>query len=156
MRRADREICDISEMIDILRKGDVCHIALVDGREPYLVSLNYGFAWESDRLTLYFHCANAGRKLEILKQNARACFSVDIDHAIVRGTKGCDWGMKYKSVVGYGDIEIIQDGVEREKGLRLLMEQYSQSQDFVFEPKILAATTVLKLVADKFTGKKKI
>ncbi len=155
MRRADREISDVSEMIDILRRGDVCHIALVDGTEPYLVTLNYGFSWDADRPTLYFHCANAGRKLEILKRNRRACFGIDIDHGIVRGEKGCDWGMKYRSVVGYGDLEVIEDSGEREKGLRLLMEQYSGSRDFVLETQALAATTVLRIRADKITGKKK-
>jgi nitroimidazol reductase NimA-like FMN-containing flavoprotein (pyridoxamine 5'-phosphate oxidase superfamily) len=118
------------------------------------VTLNYGFSWDADRPILYFHCANAGRKLEILKRNRRACFGIDIDHGIVGGTKGCDWGMKYRSVVGYGDLEIIEDSGEREKGLRLLMEQYSGSRDFGFETNALAATTVLRIRADKITGKK--
>ncbi|NLT68585.1 MAG: pyridoxamine 5'-phosphate oxidase family protein [Acidobacteria bacterium] len=155
MRRADREIRDSSEMIDILKRGDVCHIALVDGTEPYLVTLNYGFSWHSHRPTLYFHCADAGRKMEILRKNPRACFSVDTDHVVVRGVKACNWGMKYRSVVGYGDIQIVEDAAEREEGLRLLMEQYSHSQDCVFESKILASTKVLKLEADEITGKKK-
>ena len=48
MRRADRELKEKSELLDVLERADACHLALADGAEPYLVTLNYGFAWESD------------------------------------------------------------------------------------------------------------
>lgn len=102
MRRSGREIKDKAEFIEILERADACHLALVDGAEPYLVTLNYGFSWHGSLPVLYFHCANAGLKLDIIRKNPQACFGVDIDHEIVRGENSCDWGMKYRSVVGRG------------------------------------------------------
>ena len=42
MRRKDREIKDFNEIIEIIRKCDVCRIALHDGDFPYIVPLNFG------------------------------------------------------------------------------------------------------------------
>ena len=40
MRRSERRIDDIAEMIEILRDAEYGHLALVDGGCPYLVALN--------------------------------------------------------------------------------------------------------------------
>ncbi len=155
MRRSDREIKDKDGLVDILRRGDVCRLALVDGAEPYLVTLNYGFSWDGDRPILYFHCANEGRKLDILHRNPRVCFGVDVDHVLVPGGNGCGWGMKYKSVVGTGEAVVVRDSAERELGLQLMMTHYSGRTGFQFEESVLAKTTVLKLMVAELTGKKK-
>ncbi|MBN2353912.1 MAG: pyridoxamine 5'-phosphate oxidase family protein [Spirochaetales bacterium] len=155
MRRADREIKDKNELREVFQRADACHIALVDGADPYLVTLNYGFDWESELPVLFFHCANEGRKLDVIRRNPRACFSVDVDHELVPAGNGCSWGMKYKSVVGTGTFAIVKDPSERERGLQLLMTHYAGRTGFQFEEDIMAKTTVLKLTADGITGKKK-
>jgi nitroimidazol reductase NimA-like FMN-containing flavoprotein (pyridoxamine 5'-phosphate oxidase superfamily) len=155
MRRSDREINDTAAIDDILSRADVCHLALVDQGEPYLVTLNFGFTRQSGQLILYFHSANEGRKLDIIRKNQNVCFALDLDHVLVKGGNGCGWGMKYKSVVGYGRMEITTDPEERLTGLQCLMEHYSSQTEFVFDPQVLSATTVLKLTADRVTGKKK-
>ncbi|MCI9135355.1 MAG: pyridoxamine 5'-phosphate oxidase family protein, partial [Lachnospiraceae bacterium] len=40
MRRKDREITDFQEILEIIRKCDVCRIALNDEEFPYMVPLN--------------------------------------------------------------------------------------------------------------------
>ena len=42
MRRKDREITDFNEMLEIMKKCDVCRIALNDEEFPYIVPLNFG------------------------------------------------------------------------------------------------------------------
>ena len=44
MRRKDREITDVDEMINIMKKCDTCAIALNDEETgfPYIVPLNFG------------------------------------------------------------------------------------------------------------------
>lgn len=43
MRRKDREITDFHELIEIMKKCDVCRIALKDeDGYPYIVPLNFG------------------------------------------------------------------------------------------------------------------
>lgn len=156
MRRADREITAASEIDEILSRADACRVALVDGQEPYIVTLNYGFRREGARVILYFHCANEGRKLDIIRTNPRACFCVDVDHILVEGGNGCGWGMKYSSVVGFGQLDIVTGERKREEGLQALMEHYSGRTGFSFDPQVLSATTVLRFTAERVTGKKRI
>jgi len=154
MRRSDREITEKSELVDILEKGDSCHIALCDGDTPYLVTMNYGFEW-NDNLKIYLHCAGEGKKIDLIKKNQKVCFSVDTGHELVIAEKACGWGMKYKSIVASGTIEIIENNADKIKGLNLLMKHYAGETDFKYEEKMLQATTVLKIIVSEVTGKEK-
>jgi len=154
MRRSDREITEKNELVNILEKGDSCHIALCDAATPYLVTMNYGFEW-NDSLKIYLHCAKEGKKIDIIKKNPKVCFSIDIGHELVVSEKACGWGMKYKSIVGFGTIEIIENDVEKIEGLNILMKHYSKDNDFKYEEKMLQATTLLKIKVTEITGKEK-
>ena len=50
MRRKDREITDREEILAIIRKCDVCRIALNDGDYPYIVPLNFGLDVQGDQV----------------------------------------------------------------------------------------------------------
>jgi nitroimidazol reductase NimA-like FMN-containing flavoprotein (pyridoxamine 5'-phosphate oxidase superfamily) len=66
MRRKDREVTDMNEIIEIIKKCDVCRLAFFDKEYPYIVPLNFGYSYDGAKLELYFHGANAGKKLELL------------------------------------------------------------------------------------------
>ena len=108
MRRKDREITEPESIEKIIRKADVCRIALANGDIPYIVTLNFGYSGGTHPC-LYFHCAPDGRKLDMIEKNNWVCFEMDTDHELISGEKGCDWGMKYSSVVGYGRISVIRE-----------------------------------------------
>ena len=56
MRRNDREITEFSEMTDVMKRCDVCRLALNDeDGYPYLLPLNFGMEETDGRVTLYFH-----------------------------------------------------------------------------------------------------
>ena len=61
MRRKDREITDFNEMLEIMKKCDVCRIALNDEEFPYIVPLNFGLDIQEDKVLLYFHSAMKGK-----------------------------------------------------------------------------------------------
>jgi hypothetical protein len=67
MRRTDKEILDPTEQIIPLREAQFITLALCTGNEPYLVTLNHGF--DEIANCLYFHCAQEGKKIDILKAN---------------------------------------------------------------------------------------
>ena len=55
MRRNDREITEFSEMTDVMKRCDVCRLALNDeDGYPYLLPLNFGMEETDGRVTLYF------------------------------------------------------------------------------------------------------
>ena len=153
MRRDDRIISDNAQIEAIIRKSDVCRIALADNNVPYIVTMNFGYSG-GEHPCLYFHCASEGKKIDMIKKNNYVCFQMDTDHEITRGEKGCDWGMKFSSVVGYGRITIITEKNLKIKALDSLMAQYSKRTDFSYDEKNLEGILILKLDIEELTGKK--
>ena len=154
MRKKDREIKDAQELEEILQKADVCRIAFAVDGTPYIVSMNFGYAWK-DNLILYFHCAKEGKKLELMKRNNMVCFEMDVDHELIQSENACEWGMKYRSIVGLGILENVTDEEEKKKGLDCIMEHYGFKGKKEYNEKALNLTEVLKLTTTEFTGKKK-
>jgi nitroimidazol reductase NimA-like FMN-containing flavoprotein (pyridoxamine 5'-phosphate oxidase superfamily) len=132
----------------------VCRIALFADGAPYIIPLNFGFEWENE-LRIYFHCANQGRKLDLIQANPRAGFELDVGHELVTGEKACDWGMKFASLVGDGTIRVVSDPAERKRGLDLLMVHYSFPGVPSYSDEMLRAVTVLCLEVREVTGKRK-
>lgn len=154
MRRCDREITDKEEILEIIEKADVCRLAFSIDNIPYIVAMNYGYE-VTDHVTLYFHCANEGKKLDIIAKNNQVCLQVDIDRGFIRAEQACGWGMKYRSVVGLGRAEIIRDEKEKIKGLNILMKHYTGKNSFNYSEESLKETTVFKVIITELTGKKK-
>jgi nitroimidazol reductase NimA-like FMN-containing flavoprotein (pyridoxamine 5'-phosphate oxidase superfamily) len=154
MRRKERELEDISEIESIIRKSDVCRIAFANDNIPYIVTMNFGYVGGEDKC-IYFHCAREGRKIEMIRRNSYVCFEMDTDHAIYEGEKGCDWGMNYSSIVGYGKISEIEDPAEKKSGLDHIMNHYGGSGVYSYDENILVRTKILRLDISEITGKKK-
>ena len=45
MRRKDREVTNIIEILQIIEKAKVLHLALFDADYPYIVPLHYGYEY---------------------------------------------------------------------------------------------------------------
>lgn len=153
MRRKEREITGIDEIEAIISRSDVCRIALADNNIPYIVTMNFGYSGGADR-KLFFHCARNGRKIDIIRKNNFACFEMDTDHSLKRGREACDFSMKFSSVVGWGNIFIINDDKEKTEGLNSIMQHYTNQTGFTYNPDVFEKTIVLKLVIMTMTGKK--
>ena len=156
MRRKDKEITAVNEKLNIIRKCKVCRIGLSDNNIPYIIPLNYGYDFENNTLTLFFHSANAGEKMDIIKNNKNACFEVDCDNRLIEAEKACDYSYAYKSIVGFGKIILIENIDEKTEALNKIMKHQSEKEtDFVFSDEKLKNITVYKMVAEEFTGKQK-
>ena len=57
MRRKDREVTDINEILKIVDKAKILHLCLFDGEYPYIVPLHYGYEYKNGNLIFYMHCA---------------------------------------------------------------------------------------------------
>lgn len=154
MRRADRQINNNSDIELIITRCDVCRIAFANKNTPYIVTLNFGYL-SGNNPCLYFHCAAKGRKIDLIAKNNYVCFEMDTDHSLYSGRNGCDWGMKYSSILGYGRISIVSDKTEKKKGLDCIMAHYSERTDFSYDDRIMETTTVLRLDIEEITGKQK-
>lgn len=157
MRRADREVKDFQVVLGIIDKADVIRIGLIDGKLPYIVPLNFGYENFAGQLIFYMHCANEGRKIDILNQNPNVCFELDVDHLLKEAPQACGWSMFFKSVMGYGTVEIITEKEDKIKGLSILMDHYNpegKSKPYDFS-QFIDRTTILKLTVESLTCKVK-
>jgi nitroimidazol reductase NimA-like FMN-containing flavoprotein (pyridoxamine 5'-phosphate oxidase superfamily) len=122
MRRKDREIQNIDKIIDIIKRCKICRLGLCDNNQPYIVPLNYGLSCQDSKLTLYFHSATEGKKTDIIKRNNKACFEIDCDTKLMESETPCRCGYQYTSIIGFGEIFIVESSEEKKEGLNLLMQ----------------------------------
>ena len=149
MRRKDREINDIGTIEGIIHKGQVCRLALSENGRPYIVPLCFGYKDNN----LYFHTALEGKKLDILRKNNNVCFEIDIDHELIKGEKACDCSMKYRSVIGFGKAELIEDIELKRKALHIIMQNYLEGF-FKYPEEAIQNTVIIRVEIESMTGKK--
>jgi len=154
MRRKDREIFDKATLMEILDTSAVCRIAFKTEGAPYIVPLNFGYEWD-EKLVFYFHCAKEGRKLDLLRRSDEVGFELDMGHEMIRGDQACDWGMKYRSIIGVGKISRLEDMAEKSKALDRIMNHYDFKGMPSYNEEVFKNTVVLKMTAEGFSGKEK-
>jgi nitroimidazol reductase NimA-like FMN-containing flavoprotein (pyridoxamine 5'-phosphate oxidase superfamily) len=149
MRRKDQEITDIATIEGIIRKGQVCRLALSENGRPYIVTLCFGYKDNN----LYFHTACEGKKLDILRKNNDVCFEIDIDHELVKGKKACNCSMKYRSVIGFGKAELIEDIESKCRAFNIIMQNYYEGF-FKYSEESINNTVIIRVEIESMTGKK--
>lgn len=148
MRRTEKEVSDRAAIEDIIMQSNVCKLAMCDGNKPYIVPLCFGFKEN----VLYFHSALKGKKIEILKQNPDVCFEFDTFTQVVKSAEACKWGMRFKSVIGYGRATFIIDDDLKKDAFDIIMNQYG-SGSFSYEAALLKSAIIIKVEIDSMTGK---
>jgi nitroimidazol reductase NimA-like FMN-containing flavoprotein (pyridoxamine 5'-phosphate oxidase superfamily) len=157
MRRKDREITDMDEKLEIIAKCKVCRLGLSENNYPYIVALNYGFSHYNGQLTLYFHGAMEGKKIDIIGKNNNVCFEIDCDTKLVEGDGSCDYGYEFKSIIGFGKIILLDSKDEKINGLNYLMKQQTgKDKKYDFKENELNNVIVFKMLVEEFTGKQNI
>lgn len=148
MRRKEKLISEIVQINEILKRGEVIRVAMVQDGEPYLVPMSYGVR----EGMIYLHCAKEGRKIDALKSNNRVCFEVTVDEKLVKKDQSCGWTYHFRSVIGRGTVSFVKDINEKLEGLNSIMEQYG-SMSNSFPDKAVERTEVLRIDIEEITGK---
>ncbi len=149
MRKARQEIKDPKILEEILAGAILCRVAMMDGELPYIIPFNYGYGDGA----LFIHSAPAGKKIDLLRKDGRVCFEVEDKMEISKGDQACDWSTRYRSVVGYGNVEILSDEVSKQHGLEVIMAQHGAPELIEFNQKNLDRMVILRLSITSMTGK---
>ncbi len=140
---------DIEFIID---RCDACYIGMVDQENlPYVLPFNFGYHGGN----LYLHAGPGGKKFEVIKNNNRACAAFSTDHEL-RGRHehvACSYFMKYRSVLLYGLIEMIEDYDEKVTALNIIMEKYTGRTGYNYNAPAVNNVKVFRLVVDKAQGR---
>ena len=148
MRRTDREITNLAEILDIIRSCHIMRLGTCRGGIPYVVPLNYGYEDGS----IYFHCAPAGEKLDFIRENSLVCFEIDTDIELIRAPEPSGFRMMYRSVIGWGHAFLSEEETEKIKALDILMRQH-QGPEGPYSDNALRRVMLVRIDIDRMTGK---
>jgi nitroimidazol reductase NimA-like FMN-containing flavoprotein (pyridoxamine 5'-phosphate oxidase superfamily) len=116
LRRVEKEVTDRARILAAVRRARYATIALVDGHEPYLVTVSHALDAAGERI--YFHCAAEGRKLDCIRSNPRVHGQVIEDAGYLAGE--CDHA--FFTVQFRGDAAIVADPDEKRAAIELLID----------------------------------
>ncbi len=155
MRRNDREITDIGWMREVLAAGEFGVLALCRDGVPYAVPLNYGYTPEgAPGGTLWFHGAPEGRKMEWLRANPRASFSVVAGAGLLAAPEKLHWSFRYRSVIASGEVREEKDRDAKIVALHVILRHYGEERHCDFPEALLGRTAILALAVTEITGKR--
>lgn len=152
MTRRERQITEIVKIREILDKSLVLHLGMVDGDEPYVVPMNYGYEFLGEKLVIYLHGARRGRKIDILRENNRVFLEMECDIVPFEGDVACKYGISYASIMARGTAKIVEDVEEKQHALSVLMKTQT-GKDFIFEEKMVSIVSVIRIDVDEYTAK---
>ena len=150
MRRTDKEITSRTEIDAVIRGSNVCRLAFAVADEPYIVPVSFGY----DGQSLFFHTAEAGKKIDCIAANNRVCFELERDvRLVIHPDTACKWSFSFESVIGYGTVHELHSLEEKASGLNHIMTHYS-GREWHLEPTALAGIRVWRVAVLSLSGKR--
>jgi uncharacterized protein len=122
IRRQDRAITDDAWIADFLRKANYGVFATCRDGQPFTVARN--FAYDAQRHVIYFHGARKGRTFENVGQGTSVNLNVSEMGEWIVAERAMNFGVKYKGVVVFGRLSVVEDMEEAKRGLQLIMDKY--------------------------------
>ena len=162
MTRRERQITDPAEIKRILDTCQILHLGLVDGDQPYVVPMNYGYefvpAGESggESLVLYLHGARQGYKLELMKANPKVFFEMECGVQQFEGDVACRYGTAYQSLMGRGLAALVDDPAGKIHALEVIMHTQT-GKDFTghFNDKLASVVSIIRIDVAEYTAKRR-
>lgn len=153
MRRRDRELSEPAQIRDIIDCCKVCRLGFYDKGEVYIIPLNFGYAFEDESYVLYFHGAAEGRKFDLAGATPEVGFEMDTDFQINEGENACSFSARFRSLVGTGQLSVVEEREEKLRGLGLIMKHMTGREEWIFDESALAKTAVFRLDVKSLSGK---
>ena len=138
------------ESLNILENSTAGVLAVLgDGDYPYAVPLS--FVYHEGKI--YFHSAREGHKLDALRRSAKVSFCVIDQDEIVPE----EYTTYFRSVIAFGQAEVVTDPEEQRNALLLLAEKYYPAGSMVHRMEHSTGTdgytAVIKMTIEHFSGK---
>ncbi len=152
IRRKEKAIKTHKEMVAILKEAKYISLAMCMNQEPYLVTLSHGY--DETQNCIFFHCAQEGKKIDILKQNSVVWGQALIDHGYVQGK--CDH--LYSTIQFRGKTTFLTDVEEKRHALLVMIHQLEETPEDVIKEQLsessLMRVNIGRIDIDYLSGKK--
>lgn len=136
------------QLLKELKRGVLSVIG--DEGYPYGMPLNHYYCEEDGKL--YFHSGKKGHKIDAIQKNRKASFCIYDEGYKEPG----DWALYIRSVVVFGQIEIIEEQEKIYEITRKLSLKFTDDHDYI-EREIKNSgpgTFMFALVPEHITGKR--
>ena len=135
LRRKDKAITDPEELKAILHEAKHVTVAMSIKDEPYLATLSHGY--DEKRNCIYFHCARAGKKVDILRENPVVWGQALVDNGYQQGS--CDH--LYRTTQFSGRVTFVEDQVEKKHALGVMIRHLDDDLESIIKKQITAHST---------------
>lgn len=158
LRLANRAMTT-AEAEDVLRCVKVGRLGMCRNDQPYVVPLYFTY----DNGHIYFHCADAGLKIEFLHSNPSVCFEADEHVATTTAPVACNCDAAYRSVIVFGTARILTSLKEKVDAMRLIAGKYmGEEPNIAIKPELVdryrsqqgSKTVVVDIAIEQITGKR--
>jgi len=156
MRRSEREVVGLDNVLEILGRCEVLRLGLCAGDRPYIVPMNFAYEAVDGQVFIYLHCASEGRKLDMIARNSFVCFEADCSYKIKKADAACGWSAEYESVIGEGEVCVLTDEGQKIKAMDALMKRYGFPGKPEYKAETLARVTALRILVSSITGKRNL
>ncbi|KAF0092000.1 MAG: 5-nitroimidazole antibiotic resistance protein [Fusobacteria bacterium] len=154
MRRKDKEISEIDEVIKIIEDSKVMHLGLSNNNLPYVIPLNFGFQYDGNIIKIYFHSAKVGKKIDFINSNNKCAVEMTSYFELEKGETACQWSAFHKSIMIEGNIFLVENEEEIKNAMDLLMKRYGFEGIPIYEEKYLKAMAVYCIEVESISGKR--
>ena len=142
MRRKDRAITDPARIQEIFDRCDHLVLTMEDGDYPYAVPLSFGYKKTGDQYTLYVHCAQEGKKMDLLKKNPNVGLCLARTEAILTADIACKYSARFESVIGTGKVTFLTGLEEKKEALTHIIQKYNDGAPITFQEAAVEKTAV--------------
>lgn len=141
-----REVC-----LDILQTAKRGVLAVNgEGGYPYAAPMNHWYNEEDG--CIYFHCGNAGHRVDALRRDGRVSFCVHDGGTAEEG----QWALKFRSVIVFGQMEVLTDAALITDITTKLTRKFTDDEAYLQKElaSALHRTLLLRLTPEHICGKR--
>ena len=132
---------------EILNRAESLFVAFQTGDFPYVLPFNH--VWLDGRI--YIHCAFAGRKIDVLRRDARVGFSTAVDVRIIRERSTTH----FRSLCGTGRVSEVTDTEEKRRALDAMSLRFDARCPRPAPDAALARVNILRIDVESLTCRHK-
>lgn len=146
-KKKELPMADCVELLKSQTRGVLS--VLGDDDYPYGMPMNHFYNEEDGNI--YFHCGNAGHRLEALRKHDKVSFCCFDQGYRNEG----DWAYNVKSVIVFGKIEFVDDAAVLNDIVTELCHKFTQDEEYIKnEIKLHGHSTLLmRLKVEHICGK---
>jgi nitroimidazol reductase NimA-like FMN-containing flavoprotein (pyridoxamine 5'-phosphate oxidase superfamily) len=120
--RLSKRVCtDEIKIAAFLEGAQTAYLGLADGGVPYVVPLNYVWLHGS----FYFHGAEEGRKMDIMRRNPDACITIGESYGTLPHPVPAKTDTAYMSIMAFGAMEPVAGLAEATEVMQAMLDKYA-------------------------------